>query len=211
MFLQATSFQTGLTQLYFIPNQGSSGVDFSNQSVQPVDFTISSSENILVTDVNKDGLVDLLVGKTTGALQYWKNSGPEGVIDFSLEDESFLELGSTVLRQNIACSVSDFDADGKADLVYGDQNGRLNIISNFRQASNAADAITDITFNSLSGIYEARNLGGRIWPTAVNLFGSTKPTIVTGNVLGGISVLRHDEGESLPATPTIEIYPNPVH
>ena len=29
-----TSFQTGLTQLYYIPNQGSSQVDFSNPTVQ---------------------------------------------------------------------------------------------------------------------------------------------------------------------------------
>ena len=163
-----------------------------------------------MTDVNKDGQPDLLVGKTTGALHYWKNSGPEGSLVFTLEDESFLELGSTVLRQNIACSVSDFNGDGKSDLIYGDQKGQLNIISNFREASSVADAITDLTFNPLSGIYESRNLGGRIWPTSVNLFGTTKPAIVVGNVLGGLTILRHDEGESLPETPEIEIYPNPV-
>jgi len=207
----ASSFQTGLTQLYFIPNQASIGVDFSNQSVEPIDFIISPSENILVTDVNKDGHLDLLVGKTTGALQYWKNAGPEGSMNFSMEDESYLGLTSTVLRQNIACATSDFDADGKTDLIYGDQSGHLKIISNYREASDAEDAITGITFNALSGDYEARNLGGRTWPTTVNLFGTNKPAIVTGNVLGGISVLRHDEGESLPSTPTISIYPNPVN
>jgi len=38
----ATSFQSGKTQLNFIPNQSNIGVDFSNQSVQPVDFIIGS-------------------------------------------------------------------------------------------------------------------------------------------------------------------------
>lgn len=206
----ATSFQAGSTKLYFVLNQGSSVIDFSNQSIQSTDFTISASENILVTDINKDGLVDVLLGKTNGALEYWKNNGPDGTLNFSLEDESFLGLGSTVLRQNIACSISDFDGNGKADLVFGDQSGQLNMISNFREAADASGAITDIHFNSLLGSYESRNLGGRIWPTAVNLFGTTKPAIVVGNVLGGVSILRHDEGESLPKTPVIEIYPNPL-
>lgn len=206
----ATGYQTGLTNLYYVLNQGSSFLDFSNQSVQSADFTISASENILVTDVNKDGLADLLVGKTNGALEYWKNNGPEGVLNFSLEDESFLELGSTVLRQNIACTVSDFDGNGKVDLAYGDQSGQLRIISNFREAVNTSEALTDITFNTLLGSYESKNLGGRIWPTAVNLFSSTKPAIVVGNVLGGLSILRNDEGESLPGTPLIEVYPNPI-
>lgn len=205
-----TSLMTGLTQLYYIPNQSSSGAVFTSDSVQPVDFSISASENILVTDVNKDGLVDLLVGKTTGALQYWKNTGSEGSFDFSLEDDSFLALGSTVLRQNVACAVADFDSDGRTDLVYGDQNGHLNFIGNFREAGDSPSAITDVIFNTISAVYEATNLGGRIWPTGVNLFGTTKPAVVTGNVKGGISILRHDGGESLPESPTIEIYPNPL-
>jgi len=29
-------------------------------------------------------------------------------------------------------------------------------------------------------------------------------------LLGGLLVLRHDDGESLPETPSIQIYPNPV-
>jgi len=206
----ATSYQSGITKLNYVLNQASSGIDFSNQFIQPTDFTINASENILVTDVNKDGLPDLLVGKTNGSLAYWRNNGPEGALNFLLEDDTYLELGSTVLRQNIACSVSDFDGNGKSDLVYGDQSGQLNMISNFREATDASGALTEITFNALLGTYQARNLGGHIWPTSVNLFSTTKPAIVVGNVMGGISILRHDEGESLPQTPAIEIYPNPL-
>ncbi|MDH4090437.1 MAG: T9SS type A sorting domain-containing protein [Cyclobacteriaceae bacterium] len=205
----ATSFETGKTNLYYLANKGNSQLDFTNQSVQSANFSISASENILVTDVNKDGLPDLLVGKTNGSLAYWKNNGPAGILNFSLENESFLELRATVLRQNIACTVSDLDADGKADLVYGDQSGHLSIISNFRDAVDATGAITDITFNALLGSYESRNLGGPVWPTAVNLFNAAQPAIVIGNVLGGISILRNDEGESLPKMPVIDVYPNP--
>ena len=206
----ATSFQSGLTKLYYILNDGNTSTDFSNQPVQSTEFSISASENILVTDVNKDGFVDLLVGKSNGSLQFWKNNGLTSQLSFSLEDDSYLELGSTVLRQNIACAVSDLDGNGKSDLVMGDQSGQLKIISDFREATNTSSAVTAITFNPILSSYESRNLGGRIWPTTINLFSTTKPAIIVGNVLGGITILRHDEGESLPSTPVIEIYPNPV-
>lgn len=206
----ATSYETGLTKLYYVFNKGSSSVDFGGQVVQTSDITIDSSENIFITDVNKDGLPDLLIGTTIGSLEYWKNTSTSDQPVFALEDDSFLGLESSVLRQNIACSVSDFDGNGQADLIFGDQSGQLMVVSNFREAVDASAAVTDIVFNSLSASYESRNLGGRIWPTSVNLFSSTKPAIVVGNVLGGLSVLRHDDGESLPQNPVIEIYPNPV-
>ncbi len=206
----ASSFQTGSTRLYYVLNQGNTFLDFSDQTIQSTDVAIGSTENILVTDINKDGLPDLLIGKANGSLQYWRNSGSSSNPFFSLENESFLGLTSTVLRQNLACAVSDFDGDGKSDLAFGDQSGQLKIISNFLEVADASGAITDITFNPLLGTYESKNLGGRTWPTTVNLFNSTKPAIIVGNVLGGISILRHDEGESLPKNPVIEVYPNPL-
>ncbi|MBA4055694.1 MAG: hypothetical protein C0490_13345 [Marivirga sp.] len=206
----ATSYQTGFTTLYYVLNQGAASVDFSNQVVHTSNITVGFSENISIADVDKDGLPDLLIGKSIGSLEYWKNISTSNEPAFALEDESFLGLGSTVLRQNIACTVSDLDGNGKADLVFGDQTGLLKVVSNFREVADASAAVTDIVFNSLAVSYESKNLGGKIWPTSVNLFSSTKPAIVVGNILGGLSVLRNDEGESLPKTPVIEIYPNPV-
>jgi hypothetical protein len=191
-------------------NKGSGIADFADQPIETIPFTLGSSENVLVTDVDKDGLPDLLVGRSNGSLSYWKGNGPAGSFNFALEDESFLGLGATVLRQNIACTVADFDMDGQIDLAYGDQSGRIKIVPNFREVTDASGEISAITLNPLTNSYESRNLGGRIWPTSVNLFNTTRPALVVGNVLGGLHILRHDLGESLPAEPNIEIYPNPV-
>ena len=51
----------------------------------------------------------------------------------------------------------------------------------------------------------------RIWPTTANLFNTNKPAIVLGNALGGLYVLRNDEGTSLPKVPDIVIYSNPAN
>jgi hypothetical protein len=106
--------------------------------------------------------------------------------------------------------MTDLDGDEKIDLMIGDQNGTLSIISNVREAGDGAPAITELVYNTITETYEQHNLGGRIWPTAINLYNSTKPAIIVGNVLGGLSILRNDNGEDLPSEPSVSVYPNPV-
>jgi hypothetical protein len=206
----ATSLGSGRTNLYYLANKSNTTFDFSNQTVEAADFSINTAENILVADINLDGLTDLLVGKTNGALQYWKNNGPAGSLNYSLENGAYLNQGSSVLRQNLSPSIADLNGDGKSDLMLGDQYGKITIVSDFRQASDLSNAETEIIFNPITSLYQTQNLGGRIWPTTINLFNSNRPVIVAGTILGGIRLLRNDEGVELPEKPVIEIYPNPI-
>jgi hypothetical protein len=205
----ATNTQTFVTKLYYVQGTGNGVINVSGQQVQQTDVVIGANENVLVADVDRNGLADLLIGRTNGSLEYWRNRA-DGSNGFELFDNSFLGLGSSVLRQNLACAIDDLDGDGKIDLILGDQAGIVSIVPNYRAAADASGAATDLVYNSLTETYEHVNLGGRIWPTTVNLYGSTRPTIVVGNVLGGISIMKHDGGEDLPSEPVVEIYPNPV-
>jgi len=205
----ATHAQTAVTKLYYVAGTGNGAIDVSGQQVQQTDVTIGANENVFVGDIDRNGLSDLLIGRTSGALEYWRNRA-DGSNGFEMFDNSFLGLGPSVLRQNLACAIDDLDGDGKLDLILGDQTGALSIVANYRDASDASKAISEVVFNDLTETYERPNLGGRIWPTTVNLFSSTRPTIVVGNVLGGLSVLKHDGGEDLPDQPVVDIYPNPV-
>ena len=201
----ATNPFNGSTQLYYLPNNNSFGVNLS-PSLVAVDFPIISGENICITDVNRDGRNDILVGKSNGSLQYWQNTGA----GYILEDEAYLQLGSSVGRQSPACAAADFDGDGKMDLVIGDQSGTLTIISNYREVSDASEALNTLVYNPVTATYVSQNLGGRIWPVAAHIFRTDKPAIVVGNILGGLHVLTHTETASLSKTPTIDVYPNPV-
>ena len=204
----ATHLQTGVTNLYFVPGSGNSVIEVGGQ-VQTSDVTIGINENVYVGDVDRNGLADLLIGRSSGSLEYWR-SRADGSLGFDLFDDNFLGLGTSVLRQNLACDISDLDGNGKTDLVLGDQTGTIFIVADFREAADASGAVSDIIFNTSIGAYERRNLGGRLWPVAVNLFGTTKPALVAGNNLGGITILRNDDGEELPKDPVVDIYPNPV-
>ena len=192
----ATSVASGSTSLYYFTNQSSSGLDFAGQPLNQIPFALSFDENIHLTNVDNDGLIDILIGKNTGALEYWRNSGS---LSFVREDGQFLGIGSSILRQNISVSTGDLDADGSDDIVLGDQGGSVTVVSNYR---NQTEHTNELIFNPLTETYTDHNFGGRVWPAIGNLFGSATPAIVVGNILGGIHVLKSEEGFAL--------FPNPV-
>lgn len=203
------SGQFGNSQLFYLPNNNGIGANFS-QNIVSTGFIVSPSENISVSDVDHDGKNDLLVGKQNGALQFWQNNGTATNPSYTLLDDSYLGLGPSVLRQNLACTTADLDADGNADLILGDQAGKLTIINNFREATDATTGITNILYNPIKENYISQNLGGRVWPTVANIFKSDRPAIILGNTQGGLHILKHEEAVQLSETPIIDVYPNPV-
>ena len=210
LVLIATSPQNGSTGILYVPNKSKTSLDVSGQTLTTIDFKLGQSENAHLVDVNQDGLTDLLVGKATGALQYWKNTGPAGTYSFALENGNFLGLGNSTERQNPATSTADLNADGKTDLVMVDQRGIATIYSDFRNQNAAGTGVKEILFNPFLNNYVSKNLGGRVWPTIANLFNNDKPAIIIGSSMGGVTILKNDEANELPVDPVIDLYPNPV-
>jgi hypothetical protein len=204
----ASAKRNDATQIYFLANSANDKLTITDAVVKETNFFIGFSENWLAVDVDQDGLNDLLVGNDTGAIEYWKNQGPATANKFTLMSSSFLGLGSPD-RQNLAMAATDLDADGLVDLIVGDQRGKLSIFGDFRAQNTSLAGAENIIFNEQTKNYESRNLGGQAWPTTANLFNSNTPSIVVGNLLGGLMVLKNDGGKELPAEPEISIYPNP--
>jgi hypothetical protein len=203
----STDANNGVTFLNFVSNRSTSGADFGNQSVTQIAFQLNRNENVFVFDVSGDGKNDLLVGRSDGSVELWNQTGP---LTFTLAESDYLGLSASVLRQNISIAIADLDADGTLDFIYGDHNGLINIVPDFKNVVNAeTSAISSIVFNPLLENYVDQKLGGRIWPTAANLFGSTRPSLVVGNALGGLHILN-SQGPELPSSPVIDVYPNPL-
>src|SRR5690606_22601720 len=121
---------------------------------------------------------DILAGRSEGNLEYWKNQGTPGAPLFALEEETYLGFGSSTQRQNLTCAIADLDGDGNADLLVGDQTGKLGIISNFRETDAGESQLErSVVFDDILKTYGKKNLGGRIWPVVVNLFNANKPSI----------------------------------
>ena len=194
----------------FIDIDSDGNMDLTFLLSEAMNFNVGTTENILLEDVDQDGIVDLLVGTATGALEYWRNAGPKGSFNFALENAAFMNLGSSLTRTNINASVADMDNDGRQDLIIGDQSGRLTIYGDYRGTINSPQPATHLIYDSFSESYFDKNLGARIKPVAINLFNSNKPAIALGTVSGGMLILKNDGGEQLPAEPAITLFPNPL-
>jgi hypothetical protein len=207
----ATSTQDGITGLYYFPNNSRSGLEITSNPIMTA-FRLGQSENLRVADVNSDGMPDLLVGKATGALQYWENRLNTGMFDqMELKDGSYLGLGNSTSRQNPAVVITDLDVDGFQDLVVADQTGSIGVYGDFRSFDpDISQPLLDVVYNGLLKEYVRPNFGGRIWPAVGTLFNSDKPAIILGNTLGGLYVLRNDEGALLPDEPVVGVGPNPL-
>jgi hypothetical protein len=199
----------GPTQLFYFPNNNSVGGNFS-QELTGTGFYLLPFETLSITDVDLDGKPDLLVGKQNASIAYWRNTGTSKASAWSLEDESFLGLGFDAIGQYPVCAFGDLDADGKTDLIIGDQRGVLTVISNYREPDGGGVGTSDLLYNPLLEANTTHHLGGRIWPAVANIFRTDKPAVVVGNVQGGLYVLKHDGSTPLPASPRIDVYPNPV-
>lgn len=206
----ATNARTGSTRLYYVPSKNNVVDSNLGELVTVNNISIGASENLYITDINQDGSKDVLIGKTTGALQYWKNLGSPGFFNLTLDNGAYLGLGSSISRQSLAISIADLNADGKEDLVTGDQHGMLSVYEDFRAFNTANPPFTDLIYNSIHKTYESKNLGARVWPTITNLFNMDKPAIVVGTTLGGLLVLKNDDGEELFEEPQLILWPNPL-
>jgi hypothetical protein len=196
--------QSDGTALYCILNTATNGLLLS-QTLTTSSFDVFFNENVHVTEINNDGLRDLLVGKANGAVEYWKNTGTADSPAWQLEDDSYLNLTASLLRQNPSIATGDLNKDAQLDLILGDQKGVLRILSNFKSQTDFALAEEELIYNTLTKQYENRNLGGRIWATIAPFIADAMPTLVIGNMLGGLQLLQAKEKAS-----SFEVYPNPV-
>lgn len=205
LLFTATDKSTSVTQLYILKNKGSSSFDFSNQSPEPLPFTIDQLENVFVYDVNRDGLDDVICGRDDGSLQYYKNSGAV----FTQTDLSYLGLGSDIVRFCVSPSVADLRHDGKPDLILGN-HGYIVVYNDFQSNPNSSADTLQIR-NNIRDSYGAKSLSSFINLTTADLYAVGNPVIVAGTITGGLLILKPDSVVSNENENSVAIWPNPVN
>ncbi|GAA0891614.1 hypothetical protein GCM10009122_12930 [Fulvivirga kasyanovii] len=210
LVFSATELYNFSTNIYFILNQGDGKFSFADEAL--VLFpNIGFDENFELFDISGDGLVDILVGKSTGKLEYYKNGGEKNAPQFNLEDDTFYGLDFSTSRLDLSVTIADLNNDGNPDMIAGDKRGSLTIYDNFLEhLEQPEEGVTNIVWSpeeEVSGF----NFGGKLYPAVADIFNEDKPSLIIGTGQGGVHILRNSDALAGYANRfNLDIFPNPV-
>jgi hypothetical protein len=97
-------------------------------------------------DLDNNGTLDLLVGKTDGTISYYRNSGSSSTPAWTFVSDNYQSINA---GGNIAPSLCDLNGDGLSDLLIGSYEGTIKYYKNTGSATNATFTLQD---DSLGGI-----------------------------------------------------------
>ncbi|SNR39619.1 FG-GAP-like repeat-containing protein [Hymenobacter mucosus] len=140
------------------------------------------------TDLDHDGLIDLLVGETTGTI-YRLEQASANSSTFTNLGQLKLASGTTLVndvagatREYAKPVVTDMDGDGLLDLLVGGEDGTIT-----RYEQSAMNALTFTTIGTLPGI----TAGSTVKPSIVDLDGDGLLDMLVGGADG--TVRRYEQ------------------
>jgi hypothetical protein len=92
-----------------------------------VKLTRGSYATPTLGDLDGDGDVDLLVGESSGALNFYRNDGTRSVPRFVLVADDFQGIDA---GRRSAPALGDLDGDGDVDLAVGTEQGAARVYRN---------------------------------------------------------------------------------
>lgn len=162
-----------------------------------------------VTDVDLDGKPDLLIGKNTRNIHYFRNTGTAALPVFQLQNQTFGGLPVSLDYGNKPSSlvVVDVNGDQKNELIAADADGRVRVYHFPDQPDQPL-----LLLDSLAAL----GLPGRgLVATAADLDGDQLPDLMLGSLAGGVRYLKNTSQkvvtgvEEEPVSPWV--FPNPTN
>ena len=161
--------------LFFYRNRGTGDVP-SFEAVEGLKVELSRGGNPVpaLLDLDGNGLLDLVVGRSSGELSLYRNVGTPVEPRFEEVTDRWLDLD---VGRRAAPAFADLDGDGLPDLLVGSEEGGLRL---FRNRGPGADPQfqEDPTFRV--------PLPGYSTPTFGDLTGNGLPDLISGGVSGGV-------------------------
>jgi len=213
MILNATNPENHIVEsrLYLNQNRPGRGLKFETTEYNILDLSVQINDTPFFTDVNNDGLNDMLLGKSTGRLEYHVNSGTVENPVFTLEDPAFIGIDDDFInfKRNLVPFVFDFNLDGKDDLITSDYTGVFTVYENFKDQPVET---YEILFNQITETTDSTFMGYQSWFAGGLLYLNEFPVLLVGGVSGGILFLRSaaDREVSEMGKIIFTIYPNPL-
>jgi len=206
--------------MYYFENSAGAGniaqfinpAPFVNNLGQIVDEGIQTSPKFV--DLDRDGKQDLVIGKRTGQLAYYRNIGVGNTFSFEFITGSLGGVDVSEFWTTDGVATPEFiDIDNEWHLICGARNGYLHYYNNIDNNLSGNFSAIDSTLNDVNqeiyvGTYSA--------PAVLDIDGDNKLEMLVGNKRGGLayykSALITDVGLVENAKlQEINIYPNPTN
>lgn len=142
-----------------------------------------AGENPTFVDVDRDGLVDVLIGKQIGSVEYYRNTGTATAPTFTLQNGSFGGFLPDNANRNRSLAVTDLNGDQRPELVVGLSEGRV-LLYRFPDKPDQPALLLD----SLTNLTRA---GSSLQLTAADLDGDQLPDLLLGNISGGLRFVKN--------------------
>jgi hypothetical protein len=160
-------------------------------------------------DVDRDGKLDLLIGKQTGTITYYQNTGTVSAPAFTQVTTFFGSVRVNEIGFNTGYSAPCmYDDSGSYILLVGSERGWINRYDNIDGNLSGAFTRTDSMYIST---YE----GAKVVPTVADANNDGLYDVVIGNYAGGLAFFYGDTSvfTSQPEIQTLSsfsIFPNPA-
>jgi len=163
-------------------------------------------------DLDKDGLLDLIVGNKTGEIAYYKNIGSTTVPNFLLVTANLGGIDVSNIGPDGYSAPHFFRMNDTTHLFVGDVGGKIHYYSNIDDslASNGA-------FNLVSNNFLSLNFDGYSSVFVGDLDNDTFLNMFVGQDLGGVTAMEVDPNSSLDIIELpskmldAQLYPNPTN
>ena len=161
-----------------------------------------------LVDLDRDGDQDLVIGRRTGKLQYFMNTGV-GTYNFELVTSTLGNVDVSGVEFIEGHAIPQFiDIDGEYQLLVGSKRGYVYYYDDI-------DDNLDGSFHLVDSIVDNISIGSHTAPAVTNLNGDNRLELVLGNRRGGVVLFESAPTTNIGITDNgneqkVEIYPNPT-
>jgi hypothetical protein len=196
-----------------IPSFSSPVTNYQNHLGQAINIGQFATPQLF--DLDKDGKLDLIIGKKTGELVYYRNSG-------TLSSPSFELINLNLGNIDVSTSISPdgfavphfFRHFDTTYLLVGSMEGAIYFYDSIDENLASGASFRTRTSNFLN---QEKNIGGYSACAIGDLDNDTNLDLFIGQDLGGLFHLEHDSLSNLGLAkpysimPEIHVYPNPTN
>ncbi|PJB15559.1 MAG: hypothetical protein CO118_03025 [Flavobacteriales bacterium CG_4_9_14_3_um_filter_32_8] len=197
--------------LHYFENTSGAGnpANFILNQVQYFGIDVGNFAAPQLIDLNKDLLLDLVIGYREGYFKYYKNIGTLNIPNFTLITDSLGHVNTKRWYEFNGNSIPFvYDDGGSYKMLAGASNGYIYQFNNIDGNLTGTFSMDSSFQNIWEGAYSAVNLAD------INSDGNLD--LLIGNYSGGVAYYQGDFSTYLPQPSfpnqnEIKIYPNPVH